>query len=172
MQVLLNATYKNGTLILDKRLGIEKEGRKFKVILFEQESSEVKKERLFGSKAGESSFKSIVFFLVKANLLFKAKYSLLSTKKTILAVGRLCFCTYIISRRPPKTPRTPSKIHQEVADSVCWSKIDCFIEELLVKNQVQKLSRKSINQPVRLHKTKNKSFVKKKGSQQKKVCLK
>ncbi len=47
MQVLLNATYKNGTLILDKRLGIEKEGRKFKVILFEQESSEVKKERFF-----------------------------------------------------------------------------------------------------------------------------
>ena len=41
MQVLLNATYKNGTLILYKRLGIEKEGRKFKVIIFEQESREV-----------------------------------------------------------------------------------------------------------------------------------
>lgn len=47
MQVLLNAIYKDGTLILDERLGIEKEGKKFKVILFEQESSKAKKERFF-----------------------------------------------------------------------------------------------------------------------------
>lgn len=44
MQLLLNAIYKNGALILDERLGIEKEGKKFKVILFEQETSEAKKE--------------------------------------------------------------------------------------------------------------------------------
>ncbi len=47
MQVLLNATYKNGILILDERLGIEKEGKKFKVILFERESNKAKKERFF-----------------------------------------------------------------------------------------------------------------------------
>lgn len=47
MQVLANATYKNGALILDEKLGNEKEGKKFKVILFEQESKRAKKERFF-----------------------------------------------------------------------------------------------------------------------------
>jgi len=47
MQILLNATYKSGALILDERLGIEKEGKKFKVILIEKDSPKVKKEKFF-----------------------------------------------------------------------------------------------------------------------------
>lgn len=47
MQTLLNATYKNGSLILDQRLGIEKEGKKFKVILLERDSGKAKKAKFF-----------------------------------------------------------------------------------------------------------------------------
>jgi predicted DNA-binding antitoxin AbrB/MazE fold protein len=56
MQALLNAIYKNGILILEERLGIEKEGKRFKVILLEQESSKAKKERFF-EFIDEHSFK-------------------------------------------------------------------------------------------------------------------
>jgi hypothetical protein len=47
MKSILSAIYKNGTLVLDKRLGGEKEGKKFKIILFEQDSNKAKKERFF-----------------------------------------------------------------------------------------------------------------------------
>jgi len=47
MQIFLNAIYKKGALILDERLGIEKEGKKFKVILLEQESHNAKKKGFF-----------------------------------------------------------------------------------------------------------------------------
>ncbi len=44
MQVLLNATYKNGTLILDKRLGIEKEGRNLKLYYLNRNRAKSKRK--------------------------------------------------------------------------------------------------------------------------------
>lgn len=47
MYIQLNATYKDGVLILDQRLESEKEGKKFKVIILEQDNENLKKERFF-----------------------------------------------------------------------------------------------------------------------------
>ncbi|MDM8558031.1 hypothetical protein [Candidatus Parabeggiatoa sp. HSG14] len=47
MPVVVEATYKNGLLVLEQLLEAEKEGKKFKVILIEQDSIEAKKERFF-----------------------------------------------------------------------------------------------------------------------------
>ncbi len=47
MQTILNATYKNGVLILDKKLGFDKEGKKFKVLIVEKEMKKVQKGRFF-----------------------------------------------------------------------------------------------------------------------------
>jgi hypothetical protein len=47
MQVMLEATYRDGVLVPDRSLGAEKEGKKFKLILLEQEEPSVKRERFF-----------------------------------------------------------------------------------------------------------------------------
>ena len=47
MQVVLEATYKDGVLIPDRSLGAEKEGKRFKLILVEQEEPSLKRERFF-----------------------------------------------------------------------------------------------------------------------------
>jgi predicted DNA-binding antitoxin AbrB/MazE fold protein len=47
MHLILDATYKNGTLVLEQKLGIEVEGKKFKVILIEEGKDKAKKERFF-----------------------------------------------------------------------------------------------------------------------------
>jgi predicted DNA-binding antitoxin AbrB/MazE fold protein len=47
MPVVVEATYKKGLLVLDHLLETEKEGKKFKVILIEQDSLEANKERFF-----------------------------------------------------------------------------------------------------------------------------
>jgi len=47
MPVVVEATYKKGLLVLDHLLETKKEGKKFKVILIEQDSLEAKKERFF-----------------------------------------------------------------------------------------------------------------------------
>jgi len=47
MQLVLEATYKDGVLVPDRSLGAEKEGKRFKLILMEQEELSVKKERFF-----------------------------------------------------------------------------------------------------------------------------
>jgi hypothetical protein len=47
MQVVMNATYKDGALVPDRSLGADKEGKKFKIILVEEERSAVKRERFF-----------------------------------------------------------------------------------------------------------------------------
>ncbi len=45
--MLLNAVYKNGVLVLDERLEGDQEGKRFRIILFEQESTEARKSRFF-----------------------------------------------------------------------------------------------------------------------------
>ncbi|WP_347274115.1 hypothetical protein [Candidatus Kuenenia sp.] len=45
MNIVTKATYKKGTLVLDQSLGLEKEGKKFKIIIVEEETTHVKKER-------------------------------------------------------------------------------------------------------------------------------
>ncbi len=47
MQLVLEATYKDGVLVPDRSLGPEKEGKRFKLILMEQEELSLKKERFF-----------------------------------------------------------------------------------------------------------------------------
>ena len=47
MQLVLEATYKNGVLVPDRYLGPEKEGKRFKLILMEQEELSLKKDRFF-----------------------------------------------------------------------------------------------------------------------------
>ena len=49
MHKVLEVIYKNGVLILDKDLGIDKEGKKFKIFLFDEENREEKKKRFFNS---------------------------------------------------------------------------------------------------------------------------
>ena len=49
MKIVTKATYKKGTLVLDQSLGLEKEGKKFKVIIIEEEKIRTKKERFFQS---------------------------------------------------------------------------------------------------------------------------
>lgn len=49
MKIITQATYKKGTLVLDQSLGIEKEGKKFKIIIIEEESIKTKKERFLQS---------------------------------------------------------------------------------------------------------------------------
>jgi len=45
MQVVLEATYKDGVLIPDRSLGAEKEGRRFKIIVVEEERPTAKRDR-------------------------------------------------------------------------------------------------------------------------------
>lgn len=47
MEIVLGAVYRNGTLILDRDLGAESEGKKYTVVLKAEESIEAKKERFF-----------------------------------------------------------------------------------------------------------------------------
>ncbi|MFQ5606255.1 MAG: hypothetical protein ACE5HS_23555 [bacterium] len=47
MQIVLDAIYKNGVFVLNQNLGVEKEGKKFKILALENEKLEVKKERFF-----------------------------------------------------------------------------------------------------------------------------
>ena len=47
MQVVLEATYKDGVLIPDRSLGAEKEGRRFKIIVVEEERPTAKRDRFF-----------------------------------------------------------------------------------------------------------------------------
>lgn len=47
MQVMLEATYKDGVLVPDRSLGADKEGKRFKLILVEQEEPSVRRERFF-----------------------------------------------------------------------------------------------------------------------------
>jgi len=47
MQLVMNATYKDGVLVPDRSLGADKEGKKFKIILVEEDRSTVKRERFF-----------------------------------------------------------------------------------------------------------------------------
>ena len=49
MKIVTKATYKNGTLVLDQSLGLEKEGKKFKIIIVEEEKVRTKKERFLQS---------------------------------------------------------------------------------------------------------------------------
>jgi predicted DNA-binding antitoxin AbrB/MazE fold protein len=56
MQVVLEATYKDGVLVPDRSLGADKEGKRFKLILVEQEELSFKRERFF-RHVGRASFK-------------------------------------------------------------------------------------------------------------------
>lgn len=47
MQIYAEATYKNGSLVLDHVLGNDQEGKKFKVILFEEKDVSNKKDKFF-----------------------------------------------------------------------------------------------------------------------------
>ena len=49
MNIVTKATYKKGTLVLDQSLGLEKEGKKFKIIIVEEETIHSKKERFLQS---------------------------------------------------------------------------------------------------------------------------
>ncbi|MGR3177166.1 MAG: hypothetical protein ACUZ8E_03810 [Candidatus Anammoxibacter sp.] len=50
MRIVTKATYKNGMLVLDQSLGLEKEGKKFKIIIVEEEKKiRSKKERFLQS---------------------------------------------------------------------------------------------------------------------------
>ena len=49
MKIIRNATYQDGVLVLDKQLESEKNGKKFKVLLFENIPSEEKKIKFFES---------------------------------------------------------------------------------------------------------------------------
>ncbi len=49
MEIVTKATYKKGTLVLDQSLGLEKEGKKFKIIIVEEENMKTKKERFLQS---------------------------------------------------------------------------------------------------------------------------
>lgn len=49
MNIVTKATYKKGTLVLDQSLGLEKEGKKFKIIIVEEETIHAKKERFLQS---------------------------------------------------------------------------------------------------------------------------
>jgi predicted DNA-binding antitoxin AbrB/MazE fold protein len=45
--LVLEATYKDGVLVPDKSLGTEKEGKRFRLILVEQEEPSLKRDRFF-----------------------------------------------------------------------------------------------------------------------------
>ncbi|MCP4345798.1 MAG: hypothetical protein GY795_09760 [Desulfobacterales bacterium] len=47
MQLVLNATYKDGAFIPDQNLGMDKEGKKFKIFIVEEEKTEIRKEQFF-----------------------------------------------------------------------------------------------------------------------------
>jgi len=47
MQVVLGATYRDGVLVPDRSLGAEKEGKRFRLILVEQEEPSIKRDRFF-----------------------------------------------------------------------------------------------------------------------------
>lgn len=47
MQLVMNATYKDGVLVPDRSLGADKEGKKFKIILVEEDRTTAKRERFF-----------------------------------------------------------------------------------------------------------------------------
>ncbi len=47
MPLVMNATYKDGVLVPDRSLGAEKEGKRFKVILVEEDRATAKRERFF-----------------------------------------------------------------------------------------------------------------------------
>lgn len=47
MLLLIEAIYKNGKFIPDQRLSLEKEGKKFKLYIVEEEKAHVKKKRFF-----------------------------------------------------------------------------------------------------------------------------
>ena len=49
MKISTKATYKKGTLVLDQSLGLEKEGKKFKIIIVDEENNKAKKERFLQS---------------------------------------------------------------------------------------------------------------------------
>ncbi|MGB6063685.1 MAG: hypothetical protein WBG50_02690 [Desulfomonilaceae bacterium] len=47
MQIILDATYRNGVLVPDRSLGPEKEGKKFKLIVVEEKELEAKRDQFF-----------------------------------------------------------------------------------------------------------------------------
>jgi predicted DNA-binding antitoxin AbrB/MazE fold protein len=47
MQMILEATYKDGVLVPDRSLGSDKEGKKFKVIVFEEKKLDAKRDQFF-----------------------------------------------------------------------------------------------------------------------------
>lgn len=47
MQVILEATYRDGVLVPDRSLGPEKEGKRFKLIVVEEERLGAVKDRFF-----------------------------------------------------------------------------------------------------------------------------
>ncbi len=47
MEIILEATYRNGVLVPDRSLGAEKEGKKFKIIVVEEKESQAKRDQFF-----------------------------------------------------------------------------------------------------------------------------
>ncbi len=47
MEIILEATYRDGVLVPDRSLGAEKEGKKFKVIVVEEKESQAKMDQFF-----------------------------------------------------------------------------------------------------------------------------
>jgi len=47
METILEATYRGGVLVLDRSLGSDEEGKRFKLIVVEEVESAAKRERFF-----------------------------------------------------------------------------------------------------------------------------
>lgn len=47
MEIILEATYRDGVLVPDRSLGAEKEGKKFKIIVVEEKESQAKMDQFF-----------------------------------------------------------------------------------------------------------------------------
>jgi predicted DNA-binding antitoxin AbrB/MazE fold protein len=47
MEIILEATYRDGVLVPDRSLGAEKEGKKFKIIVVEEKESQAKRDQFF-----------------------------------------------------------------------------------------------------------------------------
>ncbi|MHC1743854.1 MAG: hypothetical protein AB9873_12590 [Syntrophobacteraceae bacterium] len=47
MQVVMSATYKDGVLVPDRSLGVDNEGKRFRIIVVEEDRSTARRERFF-----------------------------------------------------------------------------------------------------------------------------
>ncbi len=47
MEIILEATYRDGVLVPDRSLGAEKEGKKFKIIVVDEKESQAKMDQFF-----------------------------------------------------------------------------------------------------------------------------